>query len=258
MSKPPTGTRLRKRHVILLAIAAILLIGVIANLSGSGKDQAGQQREANSSSATATPHASSLAARAVPSTESKASAKAAALAKAKHACIERPPASGDIYVRVITPGMSPRTQQLGGRWSWNHMTHKCVTSVQRIIAAAPRRAGNCTQVGYVSDNPGYDANAMPAAPMADVVAHAGPACATRAPAPTQAAPTQAAPTQAAPTAAQVPPSTAPAGCYPLTNGGNCYEPGEFCRASDHGVSGVAGDGESITCLDNDGWRWEPA
>jgi hypothetical protein len=253
MSKPPTGKRLRKRHVILLAIAAILLIGVIANLSGSGKDQAGQQREANSSSASATPHASSLAARATSSTGSKASAKAAALAKAKHACIERPPASGNIYVRVITPGMSPRTQQLGGRWSWDHMTHKCVTSVQRIIAAAPRRAGNCTQVGYVSANPGYEAKAMPAAPLADVVAHAGPACATRAPAPTQAAPSQ-----PAPTAAQVPPSTAPAGCYPLTNGGNCYEPGEFCRASDHGVSGVAGDGESITCLDNDGWRWEPA
>jgi surface rod structure-forming protein G len=46
-------------------------------------------------------------------------------------------------------------------------------------------------------------------------------------------------------------------CYPLTNGGNCYEPGEYCRTSDYGTSGVAGDGESITCEDNDGWRWEP-
>ena len=53
------------------------------------------------------------------------------------------------------------------------------------------------------------------------------------------------------------PSTA-ASCYPLTNGGNCYEPGEFCRDSDHGVSGVAGDGERIICEDNNGWRWEPA
>ena len=49
-----------------------------------------------------------------------------------------------------------------------------------------------------------------------------------------------------------------ASCYPLTNGGNCYEPGEFCRASDHGASGVAGDGEAITCEDNNGWRWEPS
>lgn len=46
-------------------------------------------------------------------------------------------------------------------------------------------------------------------------------------------------------------------CTPLTNGGNCYEPGEFCRNSDHGVSGVAGNGERIRCEDNNGWRWEP-
>ena len=46
-------------------------------------------------------------------------------------------------------------------------------------------------------------------------------------------------------------------CYPLTNGGNCYEPGEFCRLSDEGVTGVAGDGERIKCEDNNGWRWEP-
>jgi hypothetical protein len=43
----------------------------------------------------------------------------------------------------------------------------------------------------------------------------------------------------------------------LTNSGNCYEPGEFCRSTDHGVSGVAGDGEAIECEDNNGWRWEP-
>jgi hypothetical protein len=53
-------------------------------------------------------------------------------------------------------------------------------------------------------------------------------------------------------------STTSSGCYPLTNGGNCYEPGEYCRNSDHGVSGVAGDGERIICEDNNGWRWEPA
>jgi hypothetical protein len=52
--------------------------------------------------------------------------------------------------------------------------------------------------------------------------------------------------------------TTPSGCYPLTNGGNCYEPGEYCRKSDHGASGVAGDGERIVCADNNGWRWEPA
>ena len=67
------------------------------------------------------------------------------------------------------------------------------------------------------------------------------------------------PAQTTPAAAPEPPATtAPASCYPLTNGGNCYEPGEYCRNSDHDTSGVAGDGESITCEYNDGWRWEPA
>jgi cytoskeletal protein RodZ len=51
---------------------------------------------------------------------------------------------------------------------------------------------------------------------------------------------------------------AKAGCHPLSNSGTCYEPGEYCRTSDHGASGVAGDGKSIICEDNDGWRWEPA
>jgi hypothetical protein len=71
---------------------------------------------------------------------------------------------------------------------------------------------------------------------------------------------------AAPSAAPAPPQTTapaaapttPSGCHPLTNGGNCYQPGEYCRNSDHGMSGVAGDGERIVCEDNNGWRWEPA
>jgi hypothetical protein len=63
----------------------------------------------------------------------------------------------------------------------------------------------------------------------------------------------------APSQSALPPAPpSPAGCYPLTNGGNCYEPGEFCRTSDHGMTGRAGDGETIVCEDNNGWRWEPA
>lgn len=57
-----------------------------------------------------------------------------------------------------------------------------------------------------------------------------------------------------PTPAAQPSTTS---CYPLSDEGTCYEPGEFCRDSDHGVSGLAGDGERIVCEDNDGWRWEP-
>jgi hypothetical protein len=46
-------------------------------------------------------------------------------------------------------------------------------------------------------------------------------------------------------------------CYPTASSGNCYEPGEYCSNADHGASGIAGDGKSITCEDNNGWRWEP-
>jgi phosphatidylserine/phosphatidylglycerophosphate/cardiolipin synthase-like enzyme len=54
-----------------------------------------------------------------------------------------------------------------------------------------------------------------------------------------------------------PPAPTRTGCHPKTDSGHCYEPGEYCRASDHGASGVAGDGEAIVCEDNDGWHWEP-
>jgi hypothetical protein len=67
-----------------------------------------------------------------------------------------------------------------------------------------------------------------------------------------------APPPAPPTTAPAAAPSTPSGCHPLTDGGNCYEPGEYCRDSDHGASGVAGDGKSIICEDNDGWRWEPA
>jgi hypothetical protein len=53
------------------------------------------------------------------------------------------------------------------------------------------------------------------------------------------------------------PTPTPTACSPLTSSGNCYEPGEYCSNADHGISGVAGDGEPITCEYNNGWRWEP-
>jgi Bacterial Ig-like domain (group 3) len=54
-----------------------------------------------------------------------------------------------------------------------------------------------------------------------------------------------------------PPPAPPAACHPRSSAGNCYEPGEYCSDADHGLTGVAGDGETIKCEDNNGWRWEP-
>ena len=57
--------------------------------------------------------------------------------------------------------------------------------------------------------------------------------------------------------APAPAPPAPASCYPKTSGGNCYEPGEFCSKAEHGETGVAGDGKTITCRNVSGsWRWE--
>lgn len=71
-------------------------------------------------------------------------------------------------------------------------------------------------------------------------------------------PSSAAPPTAAPPPPAAPPQPPAAGCYPFTNSGGCYRPGEFCRSSDHGALGRAADGEAIRCVNNDGWRWEPA
>ncbi|RNI17896.1 hypothetical protein EFY87_18995 [Flexivirga caeni] len=70
------------------------------------------------------------------------------------------------------------------------------------------------------------------------------------------APAASAPAPSQPALAPATTTVAHPACYPLTNGGNCYEPGEFCRKSDHGMSGIAGDGKRIVCAYNDGWRWE--
>jgi len=100
----------------------------------------------------------------------------AATAAQEAACYKRPNASGDIYVRIVTPGVATQAQELGGEWGWDATTGECLTSVQMIIATAPTEPGTCTQVGYVADNPGYDVNATPAAPLPDVADEAGPDC----------------------------------------------------------------------------------
>jgi hypothetical protein len=76
---------------------------------------------------------------------------------------------------------------------------------------------------------------------------------TQAPQPNRATPATQAPVT---TSAPVAPVTT-AGCYPISDEGTCYEPGEYCRDDDHGMTGRAGDGKTIECEDNDGWRWEP-
>jgi cardiolipin synthase A/B len=71
-------------------------------------------------------------------------------------------------------------------------------------------------------------------------------------------------TTPSPPATTTPPSSAPsppvptaAGCTPIDDEGGCYKPGEYCRDDDHGTTGRAGDGQTITCEDENGtWYWE--
>jgi hypothetical protein len=50
-----------------------------------------------------------------------------------------------------------------------------------------------------------------------------------------------------------------ASCHPTTTSGHCYLPGQYCRKSDQGKSGMAGDGAKIVCKKyKQGYRWERA
>lgn len=65
-------------------------------------------------------------------------------------------------------------------------------------------------------------------------------------------------TSAPRSSAAVPAPSATASCYPLTDSKKCYAPGQYCRNTDHGKSGIAGNGQRIVCKDQNGWRWELA
>ena len=122
-----------------------------------------------------------------------------------------------------------------------------VSTLQRLSPALLK--GLSRPVAIPAGSAAPTARPMPAPPTST------PPTPTPAPATTAAQPI--APV-AAPSPAPATASATPAGCYPISDEGTCYEPGEYCREDDYGTSGVAGDGEAITCEDNDGWRWEPA
>jgi len=131
-----------------------------------------------------------------------------------------------------------------GTWSRPLRVGNSAPGVRVAIAVrvtSGRRAGSCQT--WVSPR------------RAAVAATSAPSPST--PAPSASTATGPAPAPPPTSAPAPPPPPAPSGCYPKTDGGNCYEPGEFCRDDDHGATGVAGDGEKIVCEDNDGWRWEP-
>jgi phosphatidylserine/phosphatidylglycerophosphate/cardiolipin synthase-like enzyme len=73
----------------------------------------------------------------------------------------------------------------------------------------------------------------------------------------QQGPSTPAPTATTPTTS-LPQTATGSACYPIDDEGGCYEPGEYCRDDDHGMTGRAGNGDTITCEYDNGWYWEPA
>jgi hypothetical protein len=172
-------------------------------------------------------------------------------------------ASGARYSPSFSPSQPPhmpprQPPQRGKSWPSRHKALTgCLALVALIIiiiivaansGGSPSSPGSGTTAGLTTTASATAAKA----PSQHVTQAAAAVQKSQAPAPP-------APAQTPPAAVVAPPvSAAPPSCHPLTNGGNCYKPGEYCRNSDHGVSGVAGDGEAISCENNDGWRWEPS
>jgi hypothetical protein len=145
--------RVSKRGSLLLIIGSLAVIIVTLAVFGPPRSS----RPAPRSSASTSPSAS--------------------LVNAENACYSRQPADGDVYVRQLAPGSPWSAQQFQrGNWDWDATAGQCLSSVQVEMLTAPTVAGMCTQVGYVSQNPGYDVNAIPAPPLKDVAAEKGPAC----------------------------------------------------------------------------------
>lgn len=91
------------------------------------------------------------------------------------ACQDRK-AGGELYVRVTEPGIAAQAQQVGGAWQWDYTTGACLDAVDWITTTAGTASGECTTVGYVADNPGYNPDATDPAPIRHLAGEAGPGC----------------------------------------------------------------------------------
>jgi hypothetical protein len=180
--QPPRNDRKPRALATVVAALIVAVIAIGATLDGGHKAVPAAATASAAATTAITPSATTAAPSVTaPAPRDSRTAQAHRTAKAstdsaEAACAARGFASGDIYVRWTDPGVPWTAQELGGEWVWNVALGKCLTSVQMEIAASPPGAGNCTQVGYVAENPGYDVNATPAPPLEDVAAETGPAC----------------------------------------------------------------------------------
>jgi hypothetical protein len=116
---------------------------------------------------------------------------------------------------------------------------KCRTGIARaaaaaaVIAAAVSACGPRTAATVVPGSPAVPHAAVTKAAVASRSPQPPPAAGSAKAPPPPARPASPPAVSAAPPAAasSAPPAAgeSPAGCYPLTDGGKCYQPGEYCR-----------------------------
>ncbi|MBR7838034.1 hypothetical protein KDL01_32475 [Actinospica durhamensis] len=81
------------------------------------------------------------------------------------------PDNQDLIVRDDDPQASIIASEIGEVDLGN-----CVTELSEFQQTAGQGAGECTTIAWAKDNPGYDANSVPAPPLKDVIESAGPGC----------------------------------------------------------------------------------
>lgn len=96
-------------------------------------------------------------------------ASAAAKAAPSPACTLK--TTFDYIERDNDPGTSVMADEIG-----NVDFTDCSDSLADFRQTAGQGDGECTTIALASKNPGYSVNAIPAAPLKDVIESAGPGC----------------------------------------------------------------------------------
>lgn len=85
----------------------------------------------------------------------------------------------DVLVRYVYPNGNVDVSALGSR-GWikapGSGNYTCEPTTQYMQRTTPSGPGYCTQVAWSSDNPGYDVEARPVAPLKKVIAQFGDGC----------------------------------------------------------------------------------
>lgn len=142
----------------ILPVAAILLTAACGSSDPgtSTVNEPARTSTGSSRSAAAPEHGASPAAKPKPSPTSS-----------EKEC----PAVGDVIVWMKVKGIPDSAQLLGGNGYPN-----CQSTFDMVRSTSPNVPGACTEAAWVSDNPGYDADATPAKRPKHVQVAVGPAC----------------------------------------------------------------------------------